>query len=70
MKRGGLLAAGIPDIERTPKDRACACACACARAAIRRVLAELNDMLALGDDILRELRLLLSPKYQSSLTRA
>jgi hypothetical protein len=68
MKRGGLLAAGIPDIERTPKDRACACACA--RAAIRRVLAELNDMLALGDDILRELRLLLSPKYQSSLTRA
>jgi hypothetical protein len=26
--------------------------------------------LALGDDILRELRLLLSPKHQKSLTRA
>jgi hypothetical protein len=29
---------------------------------IRRVLAELDDALALGDDILRELRLLLSPQ--------
>ena len=28
------------------------------------------DALALGDDILRELRLLLSPKHQKSLTRA
>jgi hypothetical protein len=37
---------------------------------IRRVLTELNDALALGDDILRELRLLLSPKHQQSLTRA
>jgi hypothetical protein len=37
---------------------------------IRRVLAELNDALALGDDILRELRQLLSPKHQKSLTRA
>ena len=37
---------------------------------IRRVLTELNDTLALGDDILRELRLLLSPKHQQSLTRA
>lgn len=37
---------------------------------IRRVLAELNDALALGDEILRELRQLLSPKHQQSLTRA
>jgi hypothetical protein len=37
---------------------------------IRRVLTELNDALALGDDILRELRQLLSPKHQKSLTRA
>jgi hypothetical protein len=37
---------------------------------IRHVLAELNDALALGDDILRELRQLLSPKHQKSLTRA
>lgn len=37
---------------------------------IRCVLAELNDALALGDDILRELRPLLSPKHQKSLTRA
>jgi len=37
---------------------------------IRRVLTELNDTLALGDDILRELRPLLSPKHQKSLTRA
>jgi hypothetical protein len=37
---------------------------------IRRVLTELNDALALGDDILRELRPLLSPKHQKSLTRA
>jgi hypothetical protein len=37
---------------------------------IRGVLAELDDALALGDDILRELRLLLSPKHQKSLTRA
>ena len=36
---------------------------------IRRVLTELNDALALGDDILRELRPLLSPKHQASLTR-
>ena len=28
------------------------------------------DALARGDDILRELRLLLSPKHQKSLTRA
>jgi hypothetical protein len=34
------------------------------------VLAELNDALALGDDILRELRPLVSPKHQTSLTRA
>ena len=37
---------------------------------IRRVLTELNDALTLGDDILRELRPLLSPKHQASLTRA
>jgi hypothetical protein len=37
---------------------------------IRRVLAELNDALVLGDEILRELRQLLSPKHQQSLTRA
>jgi hypothetical protein len=37
---------------------------------IRRVLTELKDALALGDDILRELRQLLSPKHQESLTRA
>ena len=37
---------------------------------IRRVLTELNDALTLGDDILRELRPLLSPKHQKSLTRA
>jgi hypothetical protein len=37
---------------------------------IRRVLTELNNVLALGDDILRELRPLLSPKHQKSLTRA
>ena len=37
---------------------------------IRSVLTELNDALALGDDILRELRPLLSPKHQASLTRA
>jgi hypothetical protein len=37
---------------------------------IRCVLTELNDALALGDDILRELRPLLSPKHQNSLTRA
>jgi hypothetical protein len=37
---------------------------------IRRVLTELNDALYLGDDILRELRQLLSPKHQKSLTRA
>ena len=37
---------------------------------IRCVLAELNDALALGDDILRDLRRLLSPKHQTSLTRA
>lgn len=37
---------------------------------IRRFLTELNDALALGDDILRELRQLLSPKHQKSLTRA
>ena len=40
------------------------------RGRIRCVLAELNDALALGDDILRELRPLLSPKHQTSLTRA
>ena len=37
---------------------------------IRCVLTELNDALALGDDILRELRPLLSPKHQKLLTRA
>jgi len=37
---------------------------------IRRVLTELNDALTLGDDILRELRPLLSAKHQESLTRA
>ena len=37
---------------------------------IRCVLTELNDALALGEDILRELRPLLSPKRQKSLTRA
>jgi hypothetical protein len=37
---------------------------------IRGLLTELNDALALGDDILRELRPLLSPKYQISLSRA
>ena len=37
---------------------------------IRSVLTELNDALCLGDDILRELRPLLSPKHQNSLTRA
>jgi hypothetical protein len=37
---------------------------------IRSVLTELNDALALGDDILRELRPLLSTKHQNSLTRA
>jgi hypothetical protein len=37
---------------------------------IRCVLAELNDALALGDDILRDLRPLLSPKHRTSLTRA
>jgi hypothetical protein len=40
------------------------------RGRIRCVLAELNDALALGDDILRELRPLVSPKHQTSLTRA
>jgi len=40
------------------------------RGRIRCVLAELNDALALGDDILRDLRRLLSPKHQTSLTRA
>jgi len=39
-------------------------------ARIRCVLAELNDALALGDDILRDLRPLLSPKHSTSLTRA
>jgi hypothetical protein len=37
---------------------------------IRHVLTELDDALALGDDILRKLRPLLSPKHQKSLTRA
>jgi hypothetical protein len=37
---------------------------------IRCVLAELNDALALGDDVLHDLRPLLSPKHQTSLTRA
>jgi len=37
---------------------------------IRCVLAELNDALALGDNILHDLRPLLSPKHQKSLTRA
>ena len=37
---------------------------------IRCVLTELNDALALGDNILHELRPLLSPKHQKSLTRA
>jgi hypothetical protein len=37
---------------------------------MRRVLTELNDALDLGDDILRELRQLLSPKHEKSLTRA
>jgi hypothetical protein len=37
---------------------------------LRRILTELNDALALGDDILRELRPVLSPKHQKSLTRA
>jgi hypothetical protein len=37
---------------------------------IRRVLTELNDALCLGDDILRELRQIISPKHQQSLTRA
>ena len=37
---------------------------------IRCVLTELNDALALGDDILRELRPLLSRKHQKFLTRA
>jgi hypothetical protein len=37
---------------------------------IRRVLNELNEALCLGDDILRELRQILSPKHQKSLTRA
>ena len=37
---------------------------------IRCVLIELSDVLALGDDILHELRQLLSPKHQKSLTRA
>ena len=37
---------------------------------IRCVLTELNDAVTLGDDILRELRPLLSPKHQASLTRA
>jgi hypothetical protein len=37
---------------------------------IRRVLNELNDALNLSDDILRELRQILSPKHQKSLTRA
>jgi hypothetical protein len=40
------------------------------RGRIRFVLTELNDALALGDDILRDLRPLLSPKHQASLTRA
>jgi hypothetical protein len=40
------------------------------RGQIRCVLTELNDALALGDDILRDLRPLLSPKHQASLTRA
>ena len=40
------------------------------RGRIQCVLAELNDALALGDDILRDLRPLLSPKHQTSLTRA
>jgi hypothetical protein len=40
------------------------------RERIRCVLTELNNALALGDDILRELRPLLSPKHQKSLTRA
>ena len=39
-------------------------------ARIQGVLTELNDALALGDDILRELRPLLSPKHQACLTRA
>jgi hypothetical protein len=37
---------------------------------IRRVLNELNEALCLGDNILRELRQILSPKHQKSLTRA
>ena len=37
---------------------------------MRSVLTELNDAVTLGDDILRELRPLLSPKHQASLTRA
>jgi hypothetical protein len=37
---------------------------------IRRVLNELNDALNLSDGILRELRQILSPKHQKSLTRA
>jgi hypothetical protein len=37
---------------------------------IRCVLTELNDALALGDNILHELRPLLSPKHLKSLTRA
>jgi hypothetical protein len=40
------------------------------RGRIQSALAELNDALALGDDILRDLRRLLSPKHQTSLTRA
>ena len=37
---------------------------------IRHVLTELNDALALGEDILRELRPLLSRKHHGSQTRA
>jgi hypothetical protein len=37
---------------------------------IRHVLTELNDALALGEDILRELRPLLSGKHHKSQTRA
>jgi hypothetical protein len=40
------------------------------RGRIRCVLTELNDALALGDNILRDLRPLLSRKHQASLTRA
>jgi len=58
------------DLARLAAEPVSAGAAGSRTARIRHVLAELNDALALGDHILRELRQLLSPKHQTSLTRA